>query len=321
VVSETKMTDEKLFLGVDVAKDHLDLAWSDGKVERVPNQPDAVADVSRRALESKVALVVMEATGGLEQLALLTLYRAGVPTVAVNPRQVRDFAKALGKLAKTDGIDARVLCDFAARVRPEVRVIPDDDVLELDEMLRRRQQVIEMMTMEKNRLRLATKKPIRRSLQENIHFLSKQLKKLDQDIDDRMNKTPVWKAQVELLSSVPGVGRVTAQKLAIAMPELGKLDRKQIAALVGVAPLNCDSGQHQGKRSCWGGRADVRAVLYMAALVGSRFNPLLRSVYRRLVAAGKPKKVAIVACMRKLIVILNAIARDQTPWHALPAQT
>lgn len=313
--------DEKLFLGIDVAKDHLDVAWSDGRVERLPNQQDAVAELARRVLASQVALVVMEATGGFEQIALLTLYRAGVPCVAVNPRQVRDFAKALGKLAKTDGIDARVLCDFAQRVRPEVRVIPDDAVLELDEMLRRRQQVIEMITMEKNRLRLATKKPIRRSLQENIHFLGKQLKKLDDDIDDRMNNTPIWKAQVDLLSSVPGVGRVTAQKLAIAMPELGQLDRKQIAALVGVAPLNCDSGQHQGKRSCWGGRADVRAVLYMAALVGSRFNPILRSVYRRLVAAGKPKKVAIVACMRKLIVILNAIARDQTPWHALPAGT
>jgi transposase len=263
----------------------------------------------------------MEATGGLEQIALITLYRAGVPTVAVNPRQVRDFAKALGRLAKTDEIDARVLCDFAQRIRPEVRAIPDDAVLELDEMLRRRQQVIEMIVMEKNRLRLATKKPIRRSLQENIHFLSKQLKRLDGDIDDRMNNTPVWKAQVKLLSSVPGVGRVTAQKLAIALPELGRLDRKQIASLVGVAPLNCDSGQHQGKRSCWGGRADVRAVVYMAALVGSRFNPILRSLYRRLLTAGKAKKVALVACMRKLIVMLNAIARDQTPWRALPAPT
>lgn len=315
------MTDDSLFLGIDVSKDHLDLAWSDGRVERIPNQADAVADLARRAVASGVALAVMEATGGLEQIALVTLYRAGVPAVAVNPRQVRDFAKALGKLAKTDRIDARVLCDFAQRIRPEVRAIPDDAVLELDEMLRRRHQVIEMITMEKNRLRLATKKAIRRSLQENIHFLSKQLKKLDADIDDRMNNTPIWKAQVELLSSVPGVGRVTAQKLAIAMPELGRLDRKQIASLVGVAPLNCDSGQQQGKRSCWGGRADVRAALYMAALVGSRFNPILRSLYRRLLAAGKAKKVALIACMRKLIVILNAIARDQTPWRALSAPT
>ena len=309
---------EPLFVGVDVSKERLDVCWSDGGTEEIPNEPEGVRALASRAVERGVALVVMEATGGYEQLALLTIYRAGAPVVAVNPRQVRDFAKAMGRLAKNDRIDAAVLCEFARRMKPEPRAIPEDEVIELDALLRRRAQLIEILTAEKNRLKQAVAKPIRANIQQHVHFLSKQLKKLDIDLDDRMGKTPLWKAHVELLTSVPGVGRVTAMKLFAALPELGKLDRKQIAALVGVAPLARDSGKYEGKRSCWGGRADVRASLYMAALVGTRYNPVLRSVFHRLVAAGKAKKTALVACMRKLIVILNAIVRTQLPWRADP---
>ncbi len=312
---------EPSFIGIDVSKDKLDVCWSDGRVEQVVNAPEELQAFSERIGTAGVSLVVMEASGGYEQLALLTIYRSGVPAVAVNPRQVRDFAKALGRLAKTDRIDAQVLCDFAQRIRPEVRIVPEDELLELDALLQRRRQLVEMLSAEKNRLQQAHAKPIRSNIQENIHFLSKQLKKLDIDLDDRMNHTPIWKAQVDLLTSVPGVGRVTAMKLFAGLPELGKLDRKEIAALVGVAPLNHDSGQHHGKRSCWGGRADIRAVLYMAALVGSKHNPVLRNLYQRLLAAGKAKKSALVACMRKLIVILNAIARTQVPWLPPAAET
>jgi transposase len=310
---------EPSFIGIDVSKGNLDVCWSDGRVEQVINAPAEITAFAERVKSAGVSLVVMEATGGYEQLALLTLYRSGVPAVAVNPRQVRDFAKALGQLAKTDRIDARILCEFAERVRPEVRIVPEDDVLELDALLQRRRQLIEMLTAEKNRLQQAHATRIRANIQENIHFLSKQLKKLNVDLDDRMNRTPIWKAKIDLLTSVPGVGRVLAMKLLASLPELGKLDRKKIAALVGVAPLNQDSGKHQGKRSCWGGRADVRATLYMAAMVGSRSNPVLRSLYNRLVTAGKAKKSALVACMRKLIVILNAMAHSQVPWRILPA--
>jgi transposase len=310
---------ESIFIGIDVSKERLDVCWSDGAAEQVPNEPAALEAFAKRVAAASTTLVVMEATGGYEQLALLTIHRARVPVVAVNPRQVRDFAKALGRLAKTDRIDARVLCEFAQRMRPEVREIPDDEILALDALLQRRHQLIEMITAEKNRLRQARAKRIQSSIQQTVQFLSKELKKLDADLDDRMRKTSLWKAKVELLTSVPGVGRVTAMKLVAALPELGKLDRKRVAALVGVAPLNRDSGHFEGKRSCWGGRADVRAALYMAALVASKHNPVLRATFHRLVAAGKAKKSALVACMRKLLVILNAIARAQQPWRPSPA--
>jgi transposase len=304
-----------------VSKDKLDVAWSDGREEVVANEVAAIDGLAERLAKEQVALVVMEATGGLERNALLGLSRAGVPAVAVNPRQVRDFAKAMGRLAKTDRIDAQVLCLFAARVQPETRPIPDEELVMLQELVARRTQLVEMRIAEENRLGRVHSKAARKSLESHIAWLKKRISNSEDDIDGFLEKHGRWNARLALLESVPGVGRVTAASLVAFLPELGQLDRKKLAALVGVAPLNNDSGQSLGARHCWGGRGRVRSALYMATLACLRHNAVIREKYAALRAIGKQPKVALIACVRKLLTILNAMMRADQPWRAPSATT
>jgi transposase len=265
-------------------------------------------------------LVVLEATGGIEMPVAATLAVAGIPIAVVNPRQVRDFARATGRLAKTDSIDAKVLALFAAAVRPQVRPLPDANEQELGDILSRRRQLVEMITAEKNRLRSARSKAVRTHIQAHITWLETELANIDSDLKRIIRESPVWREKDDLLKSVPGVGPVLSTTLLADLPELGTLNRRQIASLVGVAPFNRDSGKLRGKRMIWGGRAAVRTVLYMSTLVATRRNPVIRVFYQRLCAAGKAKKVALTACMRKLLTILNAMLKHGTPWHYVDSQ-
>jgi transposase len=304
------------FVGIDVSKARLDVAVvPSGESFSVPNDDGGIEKMVVRIRELDAALVLLEATGGLERRALARLVTAGLRAMAVNPRNVRDFARALGKLAKTDRLDAVILARFAEAVRPEWRPMADEQTQQLQEHLTRRRQLVEMITAEKNRLLSVEHRGIRRQIKATIEWLEKQLNINEYDLDQAIKETPVWREKADLLKSVPGVGRVTVSTMLALLPELGTLTRKQIAALVGVAPFNRDSGTLRGRRAVWGGRATVRAVLYMAALVGTRFNPALRAMYLRLIAAGKRKKVAVVACARKLLTILNAILRTRTAWR------
>lgn len=303
------------FIGIDVAKAQLAFAClPSGETGQVSNDQAGILELRARCQALGPSLIVCEATGGYEAALVAALATAQLPIVVANPRQVRDFAKATGQLAKTDAIDAQVLARFAERVRPEPRPLPDDALTALEELLTRRRQLVEMLTAEKNRLLLA-RGPVRRDLQQHIRFLERRLREVDDDLHTAVKASPVWRVKDDLLQSVPGVGRVVSLTLLAQLPELGRLSHKEIAALVGVAPLNRDSGTLRGKRLVYGGRAPVRAVLYMAALVASRRNPVIRAFYERLRTAGKPAKVALTACMRKLLTILNAIARDGRPWQ------
>jgi len=269
-------------------------------------------------------LVVLEATGGMEIPLAGALTAAGIALSIVNPRQVRDYARAMGRLAKTDRLDAEVLACFAEAVRPQPRPLPDAVSAELAALMGRRRQLIEMLSAEKNRLGVAARR-VRRNIQVHIDWLERQLSHLDKDLADLIQSSPIWREKDSLLQSVPGVGPVLSSTLLAHLPELGALSRRQIAALVGVAPLNRDSGTLQGKRTVWGGRAVIRQVLYMSALIATRFNPVIRAFYQRLCEAGKAKKVALTACMRKLLTILNAMVKHKTPWRitlqAQPAGT
>jgi len=303
------------FIGVDVAKAQLEFAClPSGETGSVPNVEEGTRELVAHCQALPPTLIVLEATGGYEAALVAALATVGLPLVVVNPRQVRAFAKATGQLAKTDAIDARILALFAERVRPEPRALPDEAVQALDALLTRRRQLVEMLTAERNRL-LVARAPVRRDLQQHIRFLERRLREADDDLHTAVKASPLWRVKDDLLQSVPGVGRVVSLTLLAELPELGRLSHKEIAALVGVAPLNRDSGTLRGKRRVYGGRAPVRAVLYMAALVASKGNPVIRTFYQRLRAAGKPAKVALTACMRKLLTILNAIARDGTPWN------
>lgn len=309
-----------MFIGVDVSKQWLDVATRPtGEPFRVRNSEGGIEELVRRIRESHPTLVVLEATGGLEMPVAAALAAAEIPLAIVNPRQVRDFARATGKLAKTDALDAAVLARFADVVRPEPRALPSAEAQELSELLTRRRQLVDMIAAERNRLGAASKRAVRTGIQEHIDWLEQQLGGVDRDLSDAVRNSPVWRAKDDLLQSVPGVGRVLATTLLVEVPELGHLGRKQIAALVGVAPLNRDSGTFRGERHIAGGRAVVRKALYMATLSATRFNPTIREFYQRLVAAGKRRKVALVACMRKLLVILNAMMRTNTSWLALRA--
>lgn len=302
------------YLGIDVSKARLDIATlPDGETWTVTNDDKGLAVLLPRVVALAPTLVVLEATGGFELLAALTLAHAGVPVAVVNPRQVRDFARALGRLAKTDALDASLLATFAERVRPAPRPLPDAAARHLDSLVTRRRQIVEMLTAEKNRLGFAHG-PVKRDIGQHIRWLEKRLADVDGDLQDAVTASPLYHAKATLLRSVPGVGPVTTLTLLATLPELGHLSRHQIAALVGVAPLNRDSGTMRGKRMVWGGRAPVRATLYMAALVGVKHNPALRAFYARLRAAGKPFKVAATACMRKLLTILNAMLRHNRRW-------
>jgi transposase len=306
----------ELFVGIDVSKAVLDIAVSPtGEAWSVPNSMEGVQQLVGKLGELSPRLILLEATGGLERRAIAALAGAALPVVAVNPRQVRDFAKATGQLAKTDAIDAAVLALFADRIRPEVRPLRDEETQELGALVVRRRQVVDMITAEKNRLSAEPpSKRVRTAIGKTIKWLQKQLEEIDSDLDSAVKGSSVWREKDDLLQSVPGVGKVLSRTLLSLVPELGTLGNKQLAALVGVAPLNRDSGQQRGRRIVWGGRAQVRAVLYMGALVAARCNPIIRAFHARLIASGKLPKVALVACMRKLLTILNAIVRDRTPW-------
>ena len=301
---------EPLCVGIDVAKKHVDVAYTgESSAQRFGNDEDGITKLVAELSARNVSRIVLEATGGYQRTLLAALLGAGLPAVAVNPRQARDFAKALGKLEKTDEVDAQVLALFAERIRPEVRPLADDTTQDFQALLARRRQLTEMLVAEKNRLHQA-KGAVHRNIREHIEWLKKQLNDTDKNIEDRLHDCPAWDARAEVLESLKGVGRVTSMTLLSELPELGTLDRKKIAKLVGVAPLCRDSGMKRGQRSTWGGRASVRAALYMATLVATKHNPVIRAFYARLLARGKLKKVALVAAMRKLLTILNAMLRD-----------
>lgn len=312
---EEGMTSEHHYVGIDVAKDTLDVALSStGEVWHLAHNEEVIGQIVARLQPLRPLLVVLEATGGLDMPLTAALASAGLPMAVVNPRQVRDFARATGKLAKTDRLDARILALFAERVRPTPRPLPDAQAQALQALLTRRRQLVGMLTAEKNRspsaLGLAG-----RSVGDHIAWLEQEVEKLDGQVSDALRQSPVWREQEDLLRGVPGVGPVLTLTLVAELPELGTLGRRQIAALVGVAPLNRDSGTLRGKRTVWGGRATVREVLYMATLVATRCNPTIKSFYQRLLAAGKPKKVALTACMRKLLTILNAMLKHRKSWE------
>lgn len=307
------MTSAQVFVGIDVSKAQLDVALRPEGRFSAPNDEAGYTQVLDRLRGVSPTLVVLEATGGLEIPITGILAAAGVPVAVVNPRQVRDFAKATGRLAKTDALDAQTLAHFAEVLRPTLRPLPDEQTQALAAVLARRRQLVEMLTAEKNRLSRAHK-PVRTSLRTHIAWLERELSHTDRDLAHAIRESPVWREQDDLLQSVPGIGPVVTSTLLANLPELGTLTGKQIAALVGVAPLNRDSGTWRGTRTVWGGRAQVRAILYMSALVATRFNPVIRVFYRRLCAAGKAKKVALTACMRKLLIILNAMMKHRTRW-------
>jgi transposase len=304
-----------VFVGIDVAKADLAVAVRpQTEAWIVPNDDKGIQDLVARVRAIAPTLLVLEATGGYERPLVAALAAASLPLVVANPRQVRDFARATGQLAKTDSIDASILALFAERVRPEPRPLSDDATQALDALLTRRRQLLEMLVAERNRLTHA-RPAIRRDIAQHVRWLERRLRDVDTDLDQAIQTSPVWRAKENLLRSAPGVGPVLSRTLIGDLPELGTLNRKQIAALVGVAPLARDSGTLKGKRLVWGGRAPVRAVLYMAALVATRRNPIIRRFYQRLLATGKPKKLALTACMRKLLTILNAMMRTQTTWR------
>jgi len=304
-----------IYVGIDVAKDRLDVAQRPGtEAWSVSNDNRGIADLVARLKTLRPALAVLEATGGIELPLVGALAAVGLPVVVVNPRQTREFARATGRLAKTDAIDAQVLARFAEAVRPALRPLPDAATRQLTGLVTRRRQVIEMLTAEKNRLRTAAP-AVRDHIKEHILWLERSLSDLDSELGQAIRSSDIWRTQDDLLQSAPGVGPVLSTTLLAELPELGSLNRKEIAALVGVAPLNRDSGTLRGRRTVWGGRSQVRAALYMAALVATRFNPVIRAFYQRLQTAGKPKKVALTACMRKLLTILNAMMRHQAPWR------
>ena len=307
---------EQVFVGIDVAKDRLDVhVRPSGEAFAVARDSEGIAALVERLAGLKPGLIVLEATGGFETVVAGAVAAAGLPLAVINPRQIREFARATGRLAKTDKLDAEINALFAERIQPEPRPVPDDQARALAELIARRRQIVDMMTMERNRRHMLTSKRLIKSVDRLLAVLQKELSSLEQELDDTIRGTPAWREKEELLTSVPGVGNGLARTLLADLPELGQLGRRQIAALVGVSPFNRDSGRFRGKRTTWGGRAKVRAVLYMGALVASRHNPILSAFYQRLLADGKEKKVALTAVMRKLLVILNAIVRDRTPWQ------
>jgi transposase len=309
-----------MLVGIDVAKAELVVATRPGG-ERwtVSNDERGVRTLVERLRRDGVELIVLEATGGYELLCVAALAAVSLPVVVVNPRQVRDFAKATGQLAKTDRIDADILALFADRVRPEVRALPDAEAQELEALLARRRQLLEMLQAERNRLGQVFgrgKGPVKKSLKAHIAFLERELRMTDTDLGDQVRQSPAWRERDDLLRSVPGVGPVLSLTLLANLPELGRLSRRAIAKLVGVAPLSRDSGTLHGRRFVQGGRSSVRGVLYMGALVATKRNAVIRAFYARLLAAGKPKKLALVACMRKLLTILNTMMRTRQRWCA-----
>lgn len=314
------MEDVLTFVGIDVSKARLDVASHPaGATQSVANDEMGIKTLVDRLRAVKPVLIVLEATGGIERSVVRALVAAELPVTVANPRQVRDFAKATGQLAKTDVLDAQILARFAEAVRPALRPLPDEMTLELRALIARRRQISEMLTAEKNRLSRAPRR-VQKRIEAHIRWLEGEMERYDEDLDQTIRQSPIWREQEDLLKSVPGIGSVISRTMLAELPELGNLNRKQIAALVGVAPLNWDSGLMRGRRVIWGGRAHVRTALYMGALTASRRNPVIRDFYKRLRAAGKKPNVALVACMRKLLVILNAILKHRVPWRPVVAQ-
>ena len=306
------------YVGIDVSKDSLDVEVRPaGQRWSIPNHEQEITKLVSRMVEISPAVIVMEATGGMERPVAATLGAAKLPVAVVNPRQVRDFAKATGRLAKTDRIDAGILAHFGEAIKPSPRPLADEQAQVLKDLLARRSQLVGMLTAEKNRLR-TTLTPVKLHIQRHIAWLEEEIKRLDSDLGDKLRQSPIWREKEDLLRGVPGVGPQLSRTLLIDLPELGSLNRKEIAALAGVAPLNRDSGTFRGKRTIWGGRSRLRAVLYMGTVVAMRHNPVISTLYRRLLAAGKAKKVAIFACMRKLLTILNSMLKYHTTWLQAP---
>ena len=314
------MSISKAFIGVDVSKERLDcFCRPTGTRFSFDNTPPGIAALVKWVEAQQPQLVVLEATGGLERPMVAELVVAQLPVVVVNPRQVRDFARAIGQLAKTDRIDAEVIAHFGEAVNPEARPLPDHLTQQMDALMTRRRQLVQMLAAERNHL-VSAPVQVQNYVKEHIAHLEELIKKLDQDIDQMITRSPICKTKENLLRSVKGVGPVLSRTLLAELPELGRLSRQEISKLVGVAPLNNDSGKYKGKRSCWGGRASVRGPLYMATLSATRSNPVIKEFYKRLLSRGKLKKVAIVACMRKLLTILNAMIKSNKPWDASLAQ-
>jgi transposase len=311
----------EVFVGIDVSKATLDVAVGEAPPFAVANAPEGQAALVARLVPLRPRRVVLEATGGLEAPAAAALAAAGLPVLVVNPRQARDFAKAMGHLAKTDAIDAKVLAHFAAATKAEPRPLPDAAARALDALLDRRRQLVGMRTMEQNRLAAGPPAAVRRDLEASLRWLEERIAKLDRQLDERVRSSPAWRAKDDLLRGIPGIGPVASRTLLAGVPELGRLTNKQAAALVGLAPMADDSGQHRGARRIMGGRGLVRAVLYMAAHAARRHNPVLKAFADRLEAAGKKPKVILVAVARKLVVIANAILRSGKPWDPATAAT
>ena len=310
------MSNQEVYVGIDVSKDHLDVCVSsETGILRESNDPEGIAALHTSLGRVAPRLVCVESSGGYEYQVAAELAAAGHAVAVVNPRHVHDFGRSIGMNAKTDKLDAKVLARFAEAVKPQVRPLPDEDELELRALIRRRAQIVQMITSERNRLRQAPP-VLRPHIDEHIAWLLDGTGQLDRQIKEFVRSSPVWRVNDDLLTSVPGVGDVTSSVLMAELPELGRLNRREIAALVGVAPFNRDSGQFRGQRTTWGGRASVRRVLYMATLVAIRCNPAIKEFYDRLCAAGKAKKVALTAAMRKLLTIINVMIRDQTPWDS-----
>lgn len=309
------MEQEPIYIGIDIAKAHADIAvHPTGEQWQAPNTEEGIQELVSRIQGQDPTLVLLEASGGLEIPLVAAMATANLPVAVVNPRQVRDFARATGKLAKTDSLDAQTLAHFAEAVRPIPRPLPNEEAKALTALVARRQQLVSMLVSEKNRLGKALPS-VKPRIKTHISWLEQELEDIDRDLQNMIQKSPLWREKENLLRSVPGVGPQLALNLLAYLPELGTLDRKRIAALVGVAPFNRDSGIFRGRRTVWGGRRRVRTALYMATIVAGRYNPVIRAFYQRLQAAGKPKKVALIACMRKLLTILNAMLRYHTTWR------
>ncbi len=314
------MTNMPSFVGIDVSKTQLDVALRpSNEQDTLVHEAAGIDTVVTRLCRMRPTLIVLEATGGLERPLVRALVAAALPVIVANPRHVRDFAKATGQLAKTDRLDALVLARFAEAVRPALRPHPDAATESLAALLARRRQLLDMLIAEKNRLSTAPTR-VQRRIRAHVTWLTAELARLNEELDEAIRQSPVWCEQEDLLQSTPGIGPVMSRTLLADLPELGTLNRKQIAALVGVAPLNRDSGTLRGKRQVWGGRAPVRAALYMATLVATKCNPVIRSFYLRLRGVGKAPKVALVACMRKLLTMLNAMMKHRTPWRSSAVQ-
>jgi transposase len=312
---------DKQFIGIDVSKGKLDVAIRPAQQSFIlSNDEEGFAEIIKRLKDIEVELIVLEATGGLQIPVVSALMEKGFPVTVVNPRQVRDFAKAMGILAKTDRLDANVIASFGERIRPEVRKMKDEEHQLLSALMVRRRQLVGMITQEKNRLGVA-QRHVKKSIEKTIELLQKQLKEIDDELEKEIKNSPIWREKDELLRSMPGVGPVLSKTILFELPELGTLNRQEVAALAGVAPFNYESGKYNGKRIIWGGRARLRAVLYMSAIAAIRCNPKFRNFYQKLRGSGKKPKQAIVACMRKMITTLNAMMKSNTKWDLGIAET